>query len=156
MARHIGLVAAAKARRGGILRARDQFEVSPVFRRARDYCERAGMEWYILSGTHYLLAPQQVLGPDDVVVHALSAEQRAAWADEVAARLRRLREASKEPVSFTLLTSQRYAELLTRAAPELPLAPPLSGLGLAGRLRWFDRQLRVRPRLLGATPDGQS
>ena len=149
MARRIGLVAAAKARRGGILRARDQFDLSPVFRRARDYCERAGMEWYILSGSHYLLAPQQVIGPDDAFVHALSAEQRAIWAAEVARRLQALRERSGEPLTFTLLASQRYADLLIRAAPDLPLDLPLSGLDLASRLRWFDHHLRVRSRLLG-------
>ncbi len=152
MARQIGLVAAAKARRGGFLRARDQFDVSPVFRRARDYCERAGIEWYILSGSQYLLAPQQVIGPADTVVHALSAEERAAWAAEVALRLQRLRERSAEPLVFTLLASQRYADLLMRAAPDLPLDLPLSGLDLASRLRWFDEQLRVRSRLLGS-PD---
>ena len=156
MARRIGLVAAAKARRGGILRARDQFDVSPVFRRARDYCERAGLEWYILSGSHHLLAPQQVIGPDDAFVHALTAEERAEWAAEVARRLRQMRERSGEPLTFTLLASQRYADLLARAAPDVPLELPLSGLGLASRLRWFDHHLLVRSRLLGAPPDDRS
>ncbi|HEX8997621.1 MAG TPA: hypothetical protein VF812_16460 [Ktedonobacterales bacterium] len=152
MARRIGLVAAAKARRGGILRARDQYDLSPVFRRARDYCERGGMEWYILSGSHFLLPPHQVIGPDDAFVHALSAEQRADWATEVTLRLQRLRERSGEPLTFTLLASQRYADLLLRAAPDLPLELPLSGLDLASRLRWFDRRLQVRSRLLGPHP----
>lgn len=148
MARHIGLVAAAKARRGGILRARDQFDLSPVFRRARDYCDRAGKEWYILSGSHYLLSPHQVIGPDDAFVHALSADERAAWATEVCHRLRRLQERSSEPLTFTLLASQRYAELLVRAAPDLQLDTPLGGLSLGERLRWFDSHLAVRSRLL--------
>jgi hypothetical protein len=149
MARRIGLVAAAKLRRGGILRARDQFDLSPVFRRTRDYCERAGMEWYILSGSHYLLSPQQVIGPDDAFIHALDSDARAAWAAEVAARLRALAARSSEPTTFTLLASQRYADLLARAAPDLTLELPLSGLGLAARLRWFDHRLRLRSRLLG-------
>ncbi len=148
MARQIGLVAAAKARRGGILRARDQFDLSPVFRRARDYCDRAGLEWYILSGSHYLLAPHQVIGPDDAFVHALSADERNAWATEVCHRLCGLQERSSEPLTFTLLASQRYAELLVRAAPDLPLDTPLGGLSLGERLRWFDSHLVVRSRLL--------
>ncbi len=153
MTRQIGLVAAAKARRGGILRARDQFDVSPVFRRARDYCERAGMEWYILSGSHHLLAPHQVIGPDDAFIHALSADLRAEWAAEVTQRLQRMRERSGEPLVFTLLASQRYADLLMRAAPGLPLEAPLSGLDFASRLHWFDHRLRVRSRLLGSPPE---
>ena len=148
MARQIGLVAAAKARRGGILRARDQFDLSPVFRRARDYCDRAGLEWYILSGSQYLLAPHQVIGPDDAFVHALGAEERMAWAIEVTTRLAHMQERSSEPLTFTLLASQRYAELLLRAAPELPLDTPLGGLFLGERQRWFDRHLEVRSRLL--------
>lgn len=149
MAREIGLVAAARARRGGILRARDQFEPSPVFRRARDYCERAGLEWYILSGAHYLLAPQQVIGPDDPFIHAMAAEARARWAAEVTTRLCALRDRSAQPLRFTLLASQRYADLLARAAPDLPIETPLSGMDLASRLRWFDHRLQVRSRLLG-------
>ena len=62
--KRIGLVAAAKVRRGGVCQAREQFERSPVFRRARDYCERTYDEWYILSAEHALLPPQQVIGPD--------------------------------------------------------------------------------------------
>ena len=58
MARKIGLVAASKRRRGGIARAHEQFEPSPVFRRARDFCDRSYSEWYVLS-TMYLLAPPQ-------------------------------------------------------------------------------------------------
>ena len=49
MARKIGLVAASKRRRGGIARAHDQFDPSPVFRRARDFCDRSYSEWYVLS-----------------------------------------------------------------------------------------------------------
>jgi hypothetical protein len=37
MSRRIALVAAPRARRGGVLRARDEFDPSPLFRRARDY-----------------------------------------------------------------------------------------------------------------------
>lgn len=149
MARRIGLVAAAKLRRGGILRARDQFDLSPVFRRTRDYCERAGMEWYILSGSHYLLSPQQVIGPDDTFIHALDPDARASWAAEVVARLTALAARSGEETTFILLASQRYADLLARAAPDLALELPLSGLDLAARLRWFDHHLRLRSRLLG-------
>jgi uncharacterized protein DUF6884 len=156
MARQIALVAAPRARRGGILRARDQFDASPLFRRARDYCERAGMEWYILSATHSLLAPLQVVGDGGGAVQALGAEERLRWAGEIAAHLDALMARSGQPLVFMLLASQRYADLLTRAAPHLPLMTPLSGLGVSARLRWFDERLRVRSRLLAPheRPDG--
>lgn len=148
MARQIGLVAAPRARRGGILQARVQFEASPLFRRARDYCERAGLEWYILSATHGLLSPRQVVGDSGAAVTLLSAEERARWASDVTARLDELIARSGQPLTFTLLASQRYADLLTHAAPHLPLTTPLAGLDTSARLRWFDERLRVRSRLL--------
>jgi len=150
MAREIGLVAAPRARRGGILRAQDQFDASPLFRRARNYCERAGMEWYILSASHGLLAPRQVIGDGSVAVQTLSAEERLRWATGIASRLDTLIARSGQPLTFMVLASQRYADLLTRAAPHLPLITPLSGLDTSARLRWFDKRLRVRSRLLAS------
>jgi hypothetical protein len=148
MAREIGLVAAPRARRGGILQARDQFEVSPLFRRARDYCERAGIEWYILSAAHGLLAPRQVIGDGGAAVQELTAEERLRWALDIATHLEALIARSGQPLTFILLASQRYADLLIRAAPHLPLTTPLAGLDTSARLRWFDERLRVRSRLL--------
>jgi len=150
MAKRIGLVAAAKQRRGGVCQAREQFELSPVFRRARDYCERAYDEWYILSAGHALLTPQQVIGPDGAHLHTLLAEERWRWAQQTAARLTERQRQSSEPLVFVLYASQRYAELLLRAAPDLPLEQPLSGMALRERVRWFDERLQVRSRLLYA------
>lgn len=147
-ARQIALVAAPRVRRGGIRRARDQFDLSPLFRRARDYCERAGLEWYILSASHLLLAPLQVIGAQGSTVHTLTADERARWATEIAQRLQVLSAGSGLPISFLMLTSQRYADLLTRAAPDLPLITPLAGMDTPARLRWFDERLRIRSRLL--------
>lgn len=153
MARRIALVAAPRARRGGILQARDQFDPSPLFRRARDYCERAGLEWFILSAMHGLLAPSQVIGDERYAVHALDVEERAHWAADVASQLDSLTRGTAQAVMFELLAGQRYADLLTRAAPQLPLATPLAGLDFVARLRWFDARLQVRSRLLA--PKGQ-
>ena len=65
MARMIGLVATSKRRRGGIARAHEQFDPSPVFRRARDFCDRSHSEWYVLSTLHLLAPPQQVIGAEE-------------------------------------------------------------------------------------------
>jgi len=61
MARRIGLVAAPKRHRGGVCRAGEQYAVSPVFRRARAFCERTYGEWYILSTRHHLLPAHRVI-----------------------------------------------------------------------------------------------
>ena len=153
MARAIGLVAASKRRRGGIARARDQFDPSPVFRRARDFCERAYSEWYILSATYLLIPPQQVIGAGEPALRMLNAAERVAWAESVAGQLRLRVGRSAEPLTFVLYASQRYTELLMRAAPDIAFETPLSGMSFVGRLHWYDDRLRIEPRVL-ATPRG--
>lgn len=148
MVRYIGLVAPSRRRRGGICRAREQFELSYVFRRARDFCERAYGEWYILSTQHYLLAPQQVIGGGEPLLVTLQAAERQAWAERVAQQLQERGERSAEPIVYVLYGSQRYAELLTRAAPFAIFELPLAGMSLRERIRWYDERLQTRARML--------
>lgn len=148
MALTIALVAASRRQRGTICRAAEQYDHSPVFRRARDFCERTYAEWYILSARHYVLSPQQVIGPDDTSVHILDTDDRFMWAEQVARALMARQERSAEPVHFALYTSQRYVDLLQRVAPTLTFELPLSGLGFGERLRWYDERLHVRARML--------
>jgi len=137
MARKIGLVAASKRRRGGIARAHEQFEPSPVFRRARDFCDRSYSEWYVLSTMYLLAPPQQVIGAD-----------RVAWAGAIARQLRARVGRSAEPLTFVLYASQLYAELLVRLAPDVLFEMPLTGMSFVERLHWYDDRLRTQPRVL--------
>lgn len=148
MARAIGLVAASKRRRGGIAPARDQFDPSPVFRRARDFCDREYSEWYVLSTAYQLVQPQQVIGAAEPALYAMSAAERATWADAVARQLRLRAARSAEPLTFVIYASQRYTELLQRAAPDLDFQTPLSGISFVGRLHWYDDRLCIKPRVL--------
>ncbi|HEX5158375.1 MAG TPA: hypothetical protein VFW17_14260 [Ktedonobacterales bacterium] len=119
MARKIGLVAASKRRRGGIARAHEQFDPSPVFRRARDFCDRSYSEWYVLSTLYQMAPPQQVIGADEPALYLLSAAERMAWAEAVARQLHARVARSAEPLTYVLYASQLYAELLVRVAPDL-------------------------------------
>lgn len=150
MARRIGLVAAPKRHRGGVCRAGEQYAVSPVFRRARAFCERTYGEWYILSTRHHLLSAHRVIaaGGESALV-TLPAAQRAQWAAQVGAALRERCARSAEPLIFVLYASQRHAELLQRANPDLVFELPLSGMSLYQRLRWYDDRLRIASRMLG-------
>lgn len=148
MARRIGLVAASRWQRGTICRAAEQYDPSPVFRRARDYCARHYGEWYVVSVRHHLLLPQQVIGPGEPALAGMCAEQRNRWAERVAEDLRSRRARTAEPVTFVLYASQRYADALQRAAPELTFELPLAGLSLRDRIRWYDERLQTRSRVL--------
>jgi hypothetical protein len=148
MTTRIGLVAQPKRRRGGICRAREQFEPSALFRRASTFCDREHGEWYVLSTSHGLVAPQQVIGPGAPHLFLLSAAERADWARRAAEQLRERQDRSATPITFVVYASQLHAEQLLRAAPSLRFEQPLAGLALRERLRWYDERLRVHTRVL--------
>jgi hypothetical protein len=144
----IGLVGQPKRRRGGICRACEQFEPSIVFRRARDLWSREYREWYIISTSYGLVAPQQVIGPLAPALHTLTATERAAWAQRVAKQLAARIERSREPITFVLYANKQYADLLQRAAPEIRFDLPLAGLSFPEKLRWYDDRLSIHGRVL--------
>lgn len=148
MARKIGLVTASRHERGTICRAAEQYDPSPIFRRARDYCLRSFGEWYIVSVRHHLLSPQRVIGPGELALLSLNAEERTRWAEQVACDLTDRAARSAEPILYVLYASQRCADALIRAAPSLTFELPLSGMSLRGRLQWYDERLAVRSRVL--------
>jgi hypothetical protein len=144
----IGLVAAARRQRGTICRAADQFDPSPVFRRAREYCERRFGEWYVLTPQHPLALPHQVIGPSTCLLSELPPDERAWWVEELAARLRQRWARSAEPIRLVLFAGARTADLVQRAAPFAEVVLPHSGLTLGERVRWYDERLRTEPRML--------
>lgn len=147
--RYIGLVAQSKLRRGDICQARHQFEPSITFRRARDFCDREHFEWYVVTTSHGLIAPHQVIGADAPSLHTLPACERARWAAQVAAQLAGCADRFAQAPTFVLYASQQYAELLMRAAPpSIQFELPLAGLSLGQRLRWYDERLQIRSRVL--------
>lgn len=148
MTRKIGLVTASRHERGTICRASEQYDTSPIFRRARDYCLRTFGEWYIVSVRLHLLSPQRVIGPGEFALLSLNAEERTRWASKVGRDLCDLAARSAESTIFVLYASQRCADALMRAAPELTFELPLSGMGLRERLHWYDERLAVRSRVL--------
>lgn len=150
--RHIALVAAPRARRGGVMQAREQFRASHVFRRASAYCDRAFPEWYILSTAYGLLPPQRVIGPGEAVFADLAAAERNEFIGRLAGALRARCSRSAAPPTFVLFGSQRLAEPLLRAVPELTIELPLGTMTLIQRLRWFDERLQTRQRILAPAP----
>lgn len=148
MARYIGLVVAPRRQRDGIWRASESYAASPLFRRARDYCLRHHDEWYVLSASHGLLAPQQVVGPGDPTWGGLSPAERSAWGRRAAIALRERRDRSGDELVFVLYGPRQHARLLGRIDPSLKIELPLAGKNARERARWFDERLGVAPRRL--------
>ena len=64
--------------------------VSPLFQKARDYAERSGATWYILSGEHGLVSPEDRLAPYDCYLPKKSADYRRSWGTRVVASIDQL------------------------------------------------------------------
>jgi hypothetical protein len=144
----IGLLAASRMQRGVVCPAAEQFDRSPLFRRARDYCQRTLDGWFVLCPGRPLLAPQQVIGATPASLDALAAEARQRWAEAIARALRDIAARRSDEARFVVLASQRTVDLLARAAPDLRFDYPFGGLTLGERLRWYEERLQVRQRLL--------
>src|SRR5262249_52016977 len=99
----IGLVAASRVQRDGVYPAAQQFDRSPLFRRARDYCERGFDEWVVLCPGRPLLSPRQVIGRRPgtacdlaaggrrpATLDDLAAEERRTWAEMIGQALREM------------------------------------------------------------------
>src|SRR5680860_82227 len=80
------LVACVKAKAAAPAAARDLY-VSPLFRKERDYAERSGVPWFILSAEHGLVAPDEWLAPYERYLPDTPRSFRSAWGHWVAERL---------------------------------------------------------------------
>lgn len=79
---------------------------------------------------------------------------RIRWAESAARQIRLHAERFATPPTFVLYASQRYAEALQRAAPDLTFELPLCGMSLRDRLRWYDERLQTRSRALAQQVPG--
>ena len=63
---------------------------SDLFHKERAYAERSGATWYILSGEHRLVKPEEKLAPYDSYLPKKSADYRRSWGTQVVASLEEL------------------------------------------------------------------
>lgn len=145
---HIVLVTCGKSKGTGPAAAKDLY-ISPLFRKERAYAERAGVPWFILSGEHGLVAPDEWLAPYERYLGDTTASYRAAWGAWVAARLDLL----AGPVSDGIVEIHAGSIYLDALRPHLErlgarVVDPLHGLSRDQRLAWYgpiDRRLAEEP-----------
>src|SRR5262245_9344297 len=128
----VGLVACAKAKADGPRRA-DELYVSPLFRKAADYCRRHYDAWFVLSALHGLLEPGRVVGPYEHTLVGQAKSHRRQWAAAVVAQIGRL---GLEDAKSYLHAGRVYADALEGL---LDCATPLAGLGIGEQLAWYTR-----------------
>jgi hypothetical protein len=70
-----GIVACCATKRTSPCEAKDLY-LSPLFRMSRQWIERQGVPWFILSAKYGLLEPSRIVEPYDLTLSHLTATQR--------------------------------------------------------------------------------
>jgi hypothetical protein len=128
------LVACVKQKLADPAPARDLY-TSDLFRKEREYAERAGVPWFILSAKHGLVSPDQELEPYELHLAKTSAAYRDSWGARVLEQL----ESAASPLYGRVIevhAGAAYADAirdrLSRAGAQV--SEPLRGLQLGPRL----------------------
>lgn len=137
------LVACVKQKLTHPAPARDLY-TSDLFCKQREYAERAGVPWFILSAKHGLVAPDQELEPYNLHLAETSAAYRASWGARVLKQL----ESAASPLHGRIIevhAGAAYADAIRdRLGREgAQVSEPLRGLQLGHRLAWYRNRLAV-------------
>ncbi len=128
------LVSCVSKKREQVMPARDLY-VSEWFIRARNYVERRGGDWFILSAKLGLVAPEQRIEPYEQTLHSMPIAERRIWAQSVRFQMNELLPASGRCV---VLAGQRYREFLMNYLDERFVTEvPMTGLAIGQQLRWL-------------------
>ena len=145
------LVSCVKAKRATRAPAKDLY-ISPWFRKARQYVERTGRRWFILSARHGVLEPEAMIRPYEQALEDMPRAERRAWADKV---LGQLAQHLGEGDTLVILAGRLYrtfveSELRDRA---VEVQVPLAGMRIGEQMSWFDRQRPQQPEVGGEPVD---
>lgn len=133
------LVGCVKTKRDTPSVAKDLYR-SALWRGRRSYAERSRCPWYILSGLHGLVPPEERLEPYNLALADLSRAQRRAWGERVAADLRA--EVGVWPGrEFEIHAGALYSGALAPRLRSLGavVSLPVAGLPLGMQLQWYGR-----------------
>lgn len=131
----IGLVACSATKLPHAAPARDLY-ISPLFRKARDYCEAHYNAWFVLSAKHGLLAPDTEIEPYDLTLQQMSKRERLRWAMRV---LGQIQDLGLLTARFDFHAGLLYRERLNKV---LVATSPLDGLRIGEQLHWYAEQAR--------------
>ncbi|MBB6193112.1 hypothetical protein FHS51_003368 [Sphingobium wenxiniae] len=137
MTRPVHLVACVAEKRPRATRARDLYQ-SDWFRKARAYVDTQGGRWFILSALHGALSPGRIIEPYNVSLATMTAADRRAWGERVAAQLAE-QIGPRTPVVF--LAGRLYRDPLADWAGSRA-SVPMRGLGIGQQKAWLATQTR--------------
>ena len=134
------LVACVKEKLAVPAAARDLY-VSPLFKKEREYAERVGLPWFILSAEHGLVVPDEWLSPYERYLPDTSPSFRRAWGTWVVERLELL-TGGLDGRTIEIHAGATYVDALRGPLADkgVSVYEPLAGLGMGQRLAWYGAQ----------------
>lgn len=113
---------------------------SALFGRERDYAERSGVPWFVLSAEHGLVAPETVLAPHDLPLSRTPRAYRRDWGARVIGQL----TDAVGPIrgmAVEIHAGAAYTDAIRDLlqADGAMVVEPLQGLTMGQRLAWYNR-----------------
>lgn len=132
------LLGCVKTKLPGRHKAKDLY-TSPLFKGRRQYAERSGVPWFILSAKHGLVAPDEEIDSYDVSLVDQPSAERAEWSRRVLAQIdTRLGDLRGKKVEIHAGLEYRDAGvergLRARGAQ---VVIPLAGAGIGQQISWY-------------------
>lgn len=111
---------------------------SPWFNLARDWVEREGAPWYILSAKYGLVHSDTEIAPYDETLNRMGVVQRRDWAARVETQMNEMLPDAEEVMVFA---GQRYREFLDDYLRRRfnSVKVPMEGFRIGQQLRWLKR-----------------
>ena len=125
------LVACCGKKKNGTYPASDIYE-SELFLKSKEYAERNGDEWGILSALYGYIKPETRIAPYDRTLNDLPKHERDAWGSVVKDQLKEWKDHK-----IILLAGNKYCEWVT---DEYTTERPMEGLGIGQQLAWLKRE----------------
>jgi hypothetical protein len=112
--------------------------ISSWFVKVRNFVERTGDPWFILSAEHGLINPEKVLWPYERTLNTMRAAERRLWAARVRNQMDSQLPGASRVVVFAGL---RYREYLTDylRSRGMTVVVPLQRLRIGQQLAWLTK-----------------
>ena len=112
--------------------------ILPLWHRRRQYAERRGHQWMILSAKYGLVDPDRRIAPYDVTLGDLPADERRKWGRRVVGQLEDRFDPLAE-TTFEIHAGSLYCRAIEPGIVERggTVTAPLAGLGIGEQLAWY-------------------
>jgi len=130
------LVSCVKSKQPHDAPARELY-TSAWFTKVRTIVEAKDSDWYILSATHGLVSPSDVIAPYERTLNTLGVKERKDWAARVLDHMEpKVRKYSR----VVFFAGMRYREFLIEPLQRLSLTieVPMEGLSIGRQLAWLN------------------